>query len=146
VINDAIKGGVLVAAAAGNSNRSTPHYPAAGNGTTASTDGLVGVTSVDMYAKKSDYANYGTWVDISAPGDGIRSTFPISMYANWSGTSMATPFISGQAALIHALYGSLNPLGVEKKIRSSAQPLTLQNLTYTGMLGAGEANVCDSLQ
>jgi subtilisin family serine protease len=99
-----------------------------------------------MYAKKSDYANYGTWVDITAPGDAIRSTFPISMYANWSGTSMATPFISGQAALIHAVYGSLDPVGVEMKIRKSAQPLTLQNLTYVGMLGAGEANVCASLQ
>jgi thermitase len=145
-IGDAIKGGVLVAAAAGNSNSSMPHYPAAGSGVAASADGLAAVTAVDMYAKKSDYANYGSWVDITAPGDGIRSTFPISMYANWSGTSMATPFISGQAALIHALYGSLNPLGVEKKIRSSAQPLTLQNPTYTGMLGAGEANVCASLR
>jgi thermitase len=145
-IGDAVKGGVLVAAAAGNSDSSVPHYPAAGNGVAASADGLAAVTAVDMYQKKSDYANYGTWVDIAAPGDAIRSAFPVSMYANWSGTSMATPFISGQAALIHALYGSLNPLGVEKKIRSSAQPLTLQNLTYTGMLGAGEANVCASLR
>ena len=146
VIKDAIKNGVFVSAAAGNSNTTIPHYPAAGNGTTAFADGLVAVTSVDMYAKKSDYANYGTWVDIAAPGDGIRSTFPISMYANWSGTSMATSFVSGQAALIYALHGSLNPSGVEMKIRKSAQPLTLVNPTYVGMLGAGEANVCASLQ
>jgi subtilisin family serine protease len=145
VIKDTIKNGVVVAAAAGNSNSALPHYPAAGNGTAASAEGLVAVTSVDKYQKKSDYANYGTWVDIATPGDGIRSTFPISVYANWSGTSMATPFVSGQAALIHALYGSLAPAGVEKKIRSSAQPLTLQNPTYVGMLGAGEANVCASL-
>jgi thermitase len=105
----------------------------------------VAVTSVDRYAKKSAYANYGLWVDIAAPGDGIRSTFPVSVYANWSGTSMATPFISGQAALIHQLYGSLSSSGIEKKIRNSAQPLTLQNPTYVGMLGAGEANACASL-
>jgi thermitase len=145
VIKDTINNGVVVAAAAGNSNSALPHYPAARNGTAASAEGLVAVTSVDRYAKKSDYANYGIWVDIAAPGDGIRSTFPISVYANWSGTSMATPFVSGQAALIHALYGSLDPVGVERKIRSSAQPLTLQNPTYVGMLGAGEANVCASL-
>jgi thermitase len=145
VIKDAIKDGVVVTAAAGNSNTTLPHYPAAGDGTTASVDGLLAVTSVNRYQKKSDFANYGTWVDIAAPGDGIRSTFPISVYANWSGTSMATPFISGQAALIHALYDSLDPAGVERKIRSSAQPLTLQNPTYVGMLGAGEANVCASL-
>jgi subtilisin family serine protease len=136
---------VLVAAAAGNSDSATPHYPAAGNGTMASAEGLVAVTAVDKYQKKSGYANYGTWVDITAPGDAIRSTFPQSIYANWSGTSMATPFVSGQAALIEALYGSLAPAGVEKKIRSSAQPLTLLNPTYVGMLGAGEANVCASL-
>jgi len=145
VIKNTINEGVVVAAAAGNSNTSVPHYPAAGNGTAASADGLVAVTSVDMYAKKSAYANYGLWVDIAAPGDDIRSTFPISVYANWSGTSMATPFISGQAALIHQLYGSLSSSGIEKKIRNSAQPLTLQNPTYVGMLGAGEANACASL-
>jgi len=145
VIKDTIDKGVVVAAAAGNSNTSVPHYPAAGNGTAASADGLVAVTSVDRYAKKSNFANYGLWVDIAAPGDGIRSTFPVSVYANWSGTSMATPFISGQAALIHQLYGSLSSSGIEKKIRNSAQPLTLQNPTYVGMLGAGEANACASL-
>ena len=146
VIKDTIKNDVVFAAAAGNSNSSLPHYPAAGNGTMASADGLVAVTAVDMYAKKSDYANYGIWVDVAAPGNGIRSTFPVGMYANWSGTSMATPFVSGQAALIHAVYGSLDPAGVETKIRRSAQSLTLQNLTYVGMLGAGEANACASLR
>jgi subtilisin family serine protease len=142
VIKDAIESGVVVAAAAGNSDSPIPHYPAAGNGTAASADGLVAVTSVDMYDKKSDFANYGIWVDIAAPGNGIRSTFPISMYANWSGTSMATPFISGQAALIHAVYGSLNPAGVEKQIRNNAKPLTVDNPTYVGMLGAGRADLC----
>jgi thermitase len=146
VVKDAVKNGVVVAAAAGNSNTSVPRYPAAGNGSAASADGLVAVTSVDMYAKKSDYANYGLWVDIAAPGDDIRSPYPVSMYANWSGTSMATPFVSGQAALIHAVYGSFGPIGVEKMIRSSAQPLILRNPTYVGMLGAGQANVCASLQ
>jgi thermitase len=142
MIKDAIESGVVVAAAAGNSDSPIPHYPAAGNGTAASADGLVAVTSVDMYDKKSDFANYGIWVDIAAPGNGIRSTFPINMYANWSGTSMATPFISGQAALIHAVYGSLNPAGVEKQIRNSAKPLTLDNPTYVGMLGAGRSDLC----
>jgi thermitase len=144
-IGDAVKGGVLVAAAAGNSDSSVPHYPAAGSGLTSSAEGLVAVTAVDMFQKKSDYANYGSWVDIAAPGDAIRSAFPVSMYANWSGTSMATPFVSGQAALIQARYDSLAPSGVEKKVRSSAQSITLLNPTYVGMLGAGEANVCASL-
>jgi thermitase len=145
VIKDATANGVVVAAAAGNSNSLVPHYPAAGNGVAASADGLVAVTSVSEYQAKSDFANYGTWVDIAAPGEGIRSAFPVSKYAYWSGTSMATPFVSGQAALIHAVYGSLDPAGVEEKIRSSARSLLATDPVYAAMLGAGHADVCNSL-
>jgi thermitase len=145
VIEDATANGVVVAAAAGNSNSLLAHYPAAGNGVAASADGLVAVTSVNMYEQKSYFANYGTWVDIVAPGEGIRSAFPVSKYAYWSGTSMATPFVSGQAALIHAVYGSLDPAGVEEKIRSSARSLLATDPLYAAMLGAGRADVCNSL-
>ena len=145
VIKGATAKGVLVAAAAGNSNSTVPQYPAAGNGLVASADGLVAVTSVSQYEKKSDFANYGIWVDIAAPGEGIRSAFPVSVYANWSGTSMATPFVSGQAALIHAVYASLKPADVEKKIRTSARSLIATDPVYAAMLGAGRADVCASL-
>ena len=145
VIEDATANGVVVAAAAGNSNSLLAHYPAAGNGVAASADGLVAVTSVNMKDQKSDFANYGSWVDIAAPGEGIRSAFPVSKYAYWSGTSMATPFVSGQAALIHAVYGSLDPVGVEDKIRSSARSLLTTDPVYAAMLGAGHADVCNSL-
>ena len=144
-IEEAINKGSVVAAAAGNSNTARPHYPAAGDGTLASADGSVAVTSVDRYEKKSDFANYGLWVDVAAPGNDIRSAFPTSVYANWSGTSMATPFISGQAALIRSVYGSLDPAGIERKIRTSARPLYLQDPVYGGMLGAGYADLCASL-
>jgi subtilisin family serine protease len=145
VIQDATANGVLVAAAAGNSNSFVAEYPAAGNGVAASADGLVAVTSVNMYDQKSDFANYGRWVDIAAPGESIRSAFPVSKYAYWSGTSMATPFISGQAALIHAVYGTLDPAGVEKRIRCSAKSLLATDPVYAAMLGAGRADVGASL-
>ena len=145
VIKDTTANGVLVAAAAGNANSSLAHYPAAGNGFAASADGLVAVTSVNMYEQKSYFANYGTWVDIAAPGEGIRSAFPVSKYAYWSGTSMATPFVSGQAALIHAVYGSLDPAGVEKRIRCSARSLFVTDPIYAAMLGAGRADVGASI-
>ena len=144
-IKDTTASGVLVAAAAGNSNSSIAHYPAAGNGVAASADGLVAVTSVNMYDQKSDFANYGSWVDIAAPGEGIRSAFPVSKYAYWSGTSMATPFVSGQAALIHAVDGSLDPAGVEERIRCSARPLLATDPVYAATLGAGRADVGASL-
>jgi thermitase len=145
VIKGATANGVVVAAAAGNSNSSVPRYPAAGDGLVASADGLVAVTSVNMYDRKSDFANYGSWVDIAAPGEGIRSAFPVSTYAYWSGTSMATPFVSGQAALIHAVYGTLNPAGVEERIRCSARSLLATDPIYAAMLGAGRADVGASL-
>jgi thermitase len=150
VIKSATAHGVLVAAAAGNSNSSLPHYPAAGNGVAASADGLVavtsvGVTSLGMYSQKSDFANYGSWVDVAAPGEGIRSTFPVDSYAYWSGTSMATPFVSGEAALVHAIYGSLDPAGVEKRIRCSARSLVVTDPIYSAVLGTGGADVGASL-
>jgi thermitase len=145
VIKDATANGVLVAAAAGNSNSLIAEYPAAGNGVAASAEGLVAVTSVNRYDQKSDFANYGRWVDIAAPGESIRSAFPVSKYAYWSGTSMATPFVSGQAALIHAVYPTLDPAGVEKKVRCSVRPLLTTDPLYAAMLGAGRADVAASL-
>ncbi len=58
---------------------------------------------------------------------------------------MATPFVSGQAALIHAVYGSLKPAGVEEKIRCSARSLLTTDPVYAALLGAGRAEVEDSL-
>jgi thermitase len=144
-INDATANGVLVAAAAGNSNSLVAEYPAAGNGVVAFADGLVAVTSVNMNDRKSGFANYGSWVDIAAPGEGIRSAFPVNKYAYWSGTSMATPFVSGQAALIHAVNGTLDPAGIEVSIRCSARSLFASDLLYAAMLGAGRADVGASL-
>jgi thermitase len=139
-----VKNGVVVVAAAGNSNTDQRHYPA-GDNLVSSADGLVAVTSVNKEGQKSDFANYGAWVDIAAPGDGIRSAFPTSVYANWSGTSMATPFVSGEAALIHAVDGSLRPADLEVRIRCSARSLDETNPTFVGMLGAGHADVGASL-
>jgi subtilisin family serine protease len=160
VIEDATRNDVVVTAAAGNSNTERKHYPAAGRKAAllSSADGLVAVTSINRDKIKSDFANYGTWVDVSAPGgdvdapgDAIRSAFPVSAYANWRGTSMATPFISGQAALIKAQYPTLSPAGIEGKVRDSAALDSLQfylnnPVQYNLKLGAGHADVCGSLQ
>jgi subtilisin family serine protease len=144
-IKNVAENGTVVVAAAGNDNTAEPQYPAAGSGETAFVDGLLAVTSVDRYGKKSSFASYGSWVDVAAPGTDIRSAFPVSKYANWSGTSMAAPFITGQAALIHSVDGSLGPASIEKQIRDTARSLDTNNRTYAGMLGAGHANVGASL-
>ena len=156
-VDKAIRDGVVVVAAAGNHGSPQPQYPAS-NGpllwVASKTDGLLAVSSVSAAEKKSDFANWGEWVDIVAPGEGILSTYPVSKYAYWSGTSMATPFVAGEAALIHSADGSLEPGGVEDRIRLGARCVDQKNLPDVpsgepgvplGSLGDGHANVYASL-
>jgi len=152
-VDEAIGDGVVVVAAAGNYNSVQPQYPASNLLPPAALDkdGLLAVTSVSAVEKKSDFANYGLWIDIAAPGEEILSTYPMSKYAYWSGTSMATPFISGEAALIHSVNRSLDPAHVEERIRLGARCLDQKNLppdgdVPPGSLGAGHADVNASLR
>ena len=115
VIDDAAEEAVVVAAA-GNSNSSRPHHPAA-------EEDVLAVTSANEQLNKSDFANYGRWVDVAAPGSNIYSLFPRSKYASWSGTSMATPFVAGQAALIRSERPRMGAEDVGCRIKSTARPL-----------------------
>jgi subtilisin family serine protease len=99
------------------------------------------VTSVNQEKKKSDFANYGPWVTIAAPGTDIYSPFPTDQYAVWSGTSMATPFVAGQAALIRSLQPSASSGCVTNIIRTTAQSPATSDPTYASELGSGHADV-----
>jgi thermitase len=143
---EAIRHGSVVVAAAGNYNNLVPTYPAARGTTADNHDGLLAVTSVNQNEQKSDFANYGLWVDIASPGENILSTYPVSGYAYWSGTSMATPFVSGEAALIRDVNCSLDAAGVEVQIRRSARSLVKKDIKYGTMMGAGHTDVGASLK
>ena len=148
-VEGAIGHGVVVVAAAGNYDSLQPQYPASNLVPAAlDDDGLLAVTSVSPTEKKTDFANYGPWVDIAAPGEEILSTYPVNKYAYWSGTSMATPFVAGEAALIQSIDASLGPARVEERIRFGARCLDQKNLPDVppNSLGAGHADVEASLR
>ena len=85
--------GVVIVAAAGNENSSTPFYPAA-------YQNVVAVASTDMFDKLAPSSDFGDWVDVAAPGGNIYSTLPNNRYASLSGTSVASPHVAGLAALV----------------------------------------------
>lgn len=113
--------GCVVVAAAGNDDSSEgASYPA------RYTD-VVGVGATTSGNAHASFSNYGTGVDVSAPGVNILSTLPIAIepsgYASWNGTSMATPFVSGVAALVMSVDPGMSAGAVIQRVLSTAQDL-----------------------
>lgn len=129
---------ILVVAAAGNLHSTAPQYPAAENEALA-------VTALDENNRLADFANHGDWIDVAAPGVSIYSAFPTDGYAWWSGTSMATPFVAGQAALLRSTMPHLSADTIEHVIRSTAQSVDAVNPDYAGLLGKGRIDIRASL-
>lgn len=125
-VNYAWNKGVVIAAAAGNSGNSSPTYP-------AYYTNVIAVAATDQNDKKASWSSYGSrWVDVAAPGVSIYSTFPNHPYAinkkpgydYASGTSMATPYVSGLSALVWSTQYGTNNSAVRYQIESTADKIS----------------------
>lgn len=116
VVQAASRAGVLVVAAAGNGTLDFPQYPAAD-------PCAVAVTAVDEASRLAPDAAFGSWIRLAAPGEAIYSALIPGGYGWWSGTSMAAPFVSGQAALIRSLRPDLGLRRVTSLLFTSSNEL-----------------------
>ena len=131
---------VFVAAAGndGTDNDVTAHYPSSYNSAN-----LIAVAATDHNDNVASFSNFGaTSVDLGAPGVSILSTVPIDSYDSFSGTSMATPHVSGVAGLIYSLSPGLTPVEVKDQILNGVDSIpALAGITYSG----GRLNAANSL-
>jgi subtilisin family serine protease len=131
--------GALFIAAAGNggddgvgdNNDTVAHYPSS-----YTTDNIIAVAALDRQDKLAGFSNYGaTTVDVGAPGVSIFSTTFDSdtSYGYKSGTSMATPHVSGIAALVLSRFPTLTVSELRQRIISTTVPVTaLRNKSVSG--------------
>lgn len=151
-INAAVNRGTTVVVAAGNSNANAANY------SPASCNNVISVAAADRQGNRSYYSNYGTVVDIAAPGgetnsvttNGILSTLNAGAqgpgaesYEYYQGTSMAAPHVAGLAALMKSKNSALTPAQIESAIKTNSRPLAG---TCSGGCGAGLADAARTVQ
>jgi thermitase len=100
-VNYAWSQGVVIIAAAGNEGSQSPVYP-------AYYENCIAVAATRQDNTLAPLSNYGDWVDATAPGFNIYSTLPDSSYGYKSGTSFATAYVSGLAALLFGVVTDTN--------------------------------------
>lgn len=128
--------GILFVVASGNKqndNDKWPTYPA-----NHQVDNVVSVGAMDGSGNRSVFSNYGKWtVHLHAPGSDIISTIPGNRYQSFSGTSMATPFVSGVAGLVLSLDKTKTVKELkEHLIKNSVMTRDLAHLSIGGRVNA----------
>jgi len=119
------KNGITIVAAAGNNGHTRPLYP-------CSYEGVVCVGATTVTGEAASFSNFGSHVDIAAPGEQILSTFPKKIepsffstlgYEIKNGTSQAAPFVSACAGILKSIYPEITNDDIYARLISSAKPV-----------------------
>ncbi len=130
--------GAVIIAGAGNDSAEAPFYPAA-------YDEVLAVAGTDENDARVTTSNYGAWVDVSAPGQNIRTTASGNAYATSSGTSLAAPFAAGLAGLLRSQNSGWSEGLVRSHLIQTIDNIDAQNPSYIGKLGSGRINAAKAL-
>ncbi|WP_407569596.1 S8 family serine peptidase [Deinococcus altitudinis] len=138
-VSSAIRSGAMVVTSSGNSGDDKVTYPARYSADMQATlgGGLISVGSEDLFQKKSSFSTYGN-LDLLAPGEAVKSTFPGNQFTKATGTSFAAPMVSGAVALAMSS-GRTDVIALYKSMKSSAT-VPIDTL-YSGKLGNGTLNL-----
>jgi len=119
------KSGVIVVAAAGNSDMNAKDY------SPANADGIITVSAVDNELKKAVFSNtvQDVSLGIAAPGVGIYSTVPNNAYDTYNGTSMACPYVSGLLGLMKSIKPDLTAEEAHKILKSTGSKTDQTRMT-----------------
>lgn len=128
--------GVVVVASAGNSGDSTPSYP-------ANCAYTISVGATDINDAKASFSQYGTWLDMVAPGVNIFGAQKGGGYGYWNGTSFSAPIVSALSGLVKAENPSYSPTEIEATIYDNADDLGARGKDK--LFGWGRANFYKTL-
>lgn len=123
ILKKAEEKGILIVAAAGNfrsniDTKKNAYYPASYN-----LSNIITVTAYDPNMNVLESSNWGAKkVHIAAPGHRIASALPMGRYGYLTGTSQATAFVSGVAAMMKSMYPEMTPQEIKEIILDSAKP------------------------
>jgi subtilisin family serine protease len=135
-VNYAFGQGVLLVAAAGNGGTSQTVFP-------ANCTHVLGVAATTSSDTRASFSNYGDHVSVAAPGTSIYSTLRNGGYGYMQGTSMATPFVAGLAALVYARFPTYTPNQVASAILDNARDLGTSG--WDAYYGCGRIDAFQSL-
>jgi len=119
--------GIVFVASAGNETSDRPRFP-------ADEDEVLAVAATDPADRRAGFSNFGSWVEIAAPGVGLVSLLPGGALGSWSGTSFAAALVSGGSALLVSLRPDAGSDDVRRALEDTA-------VRIPGLGGAGRVDL-----